>query len=203
VRWPGPRKHENTKVHEEFFGKKNPSCVFEPFEVSWCRYVSGLLPNDLPGPRRHEDTKVHEDFFRKRSFVRPRALRVFVLPAGLGYDFGRFQRASAALRAICRRRAALRLIARARPPLSPPSRPSAAACGFFSGTPVSAAESRGSVVCLPGVALAGFVPTCARVRALCLVSRRSFDIRPARMHERCSVRSFQRWCASNDARVRF
>jgi len=41
------------------------------------------------------------------------------------------QRASAARRAISRRRFGLSFSARALPPFNPPSRPSAIACGFF------------------------------------------------------------------------
>jgi len=47
------------------------------------------------------------------------------------FVYEELQRASAAWRAISRRRRALNFSARARPPFNPPSRPRAIACGFF------------------------------------------------------------------------
>src|SRR5256885_2972707 len=117
---------------------------------------------------------VHADTTKRRpGSGRADGDRPVRVVGALIYDLVRLQRARAALRAIARRRAALKLLARARPPFSPPRRPSAAAWGFFSGTPVSAAESRAITVL--GVT-AIFVTSSLRVAALCRMSRRAGGI---------------------------
>src|SRR6266850_2458743 len=62
--------------------------------------------------------------------ARPNTITSLDEPA-VAASYSGFQRANAARRAIARRRRGLSFSALARPPFSPPSLPSAIACGFF------------------------------------------------------------------------